>query len=99
MTFATCRGPLRTLIPIGLILLSATLATAQRRERTIDSWKPLHYGVSMSFNNQLTEISSARTEISLQVLGNNVTKIDLDFGDMPIDSVSVAGAPARFERT
>ncbi len=98
MISKTLRRPLRRLIPVAVILLAATLVTAQRRERTIDRWKPLHYDVNISFNDQLTEITTARTEISLQVLGNNVTKIDLDFGDMPIDSVSVAGAPARFER-
>jgi len=95
----TLRRPLPRLVPVALILLATTLVTAQRRERTIDVWKPLHYDVNISFNDQLTEITTARTDVSLQILGNNVTKIDLDFGDMPIDLVSVAGAPGRFERT
>ena len=50
------------------------------------------------FNDQLTEISAARTEITLEVLAANLTKIDLDFGEMPIDAVTVSGSPARFER-
>lgn len=80
------------------VVLSALPIFGQRRERTIESWKPLHYDVNLTFNEQLTEISSARTEISLEVLKPNVTKIDLDFGEMAIDSVVIAGAPAQFDR-
>ena len=80
------------------VVLSALSAIGQRRERTVESWKPLHYDVNLVFSEQLTEISSARTEISLEVLKQNVTKIDLDFGEMAIDSVLIAGAPAQFDR-
>jgi aminopeptidase N len=90
----------------GLTLLAAILflaclplsAAAQRRERVVDTWRPLHYDVAIAFNDQLNAISSARTEITLEVLSPGLAKIDLDFGDMPIDSVSVSGSPARFER-
>jgi aminopeptidase N len=81
------------------VVLSALPLFAQRRERTVESWKPLHYDVNLSFNEQLTEISSARTEISVEVLKPNVTKIDLDFGELAIDSIQIAGAPAQFDRT
>src|SRR5439155_24320805 len=74
------------------------VANAQRRQHTLDTWKPVHYDVSISFNDQLSETSSPKTEIGLQVLKPNVTKIDLDFGELPIDSVLVSGQPARFER-
>src|SRR5882724_9706751 len=84
---------------LSLVFLSATFAPAQRRERTIDTWKPLHYDVAIAFNEQLSEISSARTEIDLEVLAFHVTRIDLDFGEMPIDSVSTSNSPARFTRT
>jgi aminopeptidase N len=80
------------------IVLSATCAQAQRRERTISTWKPLHYDVSVTFDDRLSQISSAKTEITLQVLAR-VKKIDLDFGDMAVDSVSVSGKPARYEQT
>jgi aminopeptidase N len=83
---------------LALLVLCAAFVPAQRRERTVEAWKPLHYDVSLSFNQQLSEIVSARTEITLTVMKPGVTSIDLDFGDMPIDSVSVAGAPARFTR-
>lgn len=71
---------------------------AQRRERVVDSWKPIHYDVALTLNDQLTELSAARTEITLEVLAANLTKIDLDFGEMAIDAVTVSGSPARFER-
>ena len=92
--------------PNGLVLLAALFVVfcvpfnlvAQRRERVINSWRPTHYDVALSFNDQLTEISVARTEIALEVLADNLTTIDLDFGEMPIDAVRLDGAPARFER-
>jgi aminopeptidase N len=92
--------------PGGLFLLAAILfvfciplsIAAQRRERAANSWLPIHYDVALSFNDQLTEISSARTEITLEVLVTNLTMIDFDFGEMPIDAVTVEGSPARFER-
>src|SRR5205809_6843478 len=74
-------------------------ALGQRRERLIDTWKPLHYDVAITLNDQLTEIAKARTEISVEVLAPNLARIDLDFGEMTIDSVSVSGRPARFERS
>jgi len=82
----------------SLIFFSVAIAQAQRRERTVETWRPLHYDVSLSFNEQVNEISSARTDIALKVLAPSVAKIDLDFGEMPIDSVLVSGTPARFER-
>ena len=80
-------------------LVFITPALAQRRERLIDTWKPVHYDVAISLNDQLTEIDMARTEISVEVLAPNVSKIGLDFGEMTVDSVSVSGQPARFERS
>lgn len=73
-------------------------AWAQRRERMVGTWKPLHYDVAITLNDQLTEIAKARTEISVEVLTAGLNKIDLDFGEMAVDSVLVSGQPARFER-
>jgi len=81
------------------ILLFSLPAFGQRRERTVESWKPLHYDINLTFNEQLTEISAARTEISLEVIKQNVTEIDLDFGEMPVDSVLIAGVQAQYNRT
>jgi len=77
-------------LPLGL--------AAQRRERVVDSWRPIHYDVALTLNDQLNEISAARTEITLEVLAANLTKVDLDFGELPIDTVTVSGSPVRFER-
>lgn len=89
----------RLLFLLTVVFISATFVPAQRVERTITTWKPLHYDVAISFNEQLSEISSARTEIDLEVLSANLSRVDLDFGEMPVESVSVAGAPAQFTRT
>src|SRR6266581_2296831 len=96
----TCQVRRVGLLPLFLFLFFCLIpvADAQRRERTVDTWKPVHYDVSISLNDQLSEISSAKTEITLQVLKPNLSKIDLDFGELPIDSVLVSGQPARFER-
>jgi aminopeptidase N len=80
------------------IFLLATCAPAQaeRRERLIDNWRPTHYEISLSLNDNLTEISNARAEISVLVLKDSVATLDLDFGEMPVDSVQVEGSPVRF---
>ena len=88
-----------TICVAGLIALVAFSTFGQRRERTVDTWKPTHYDVDLSFDDQLTEFTSARTTISLEVLAPTLNKIDLDFADLPIDSVSVAGKPSRYEQT
>jgi len=91
----------RSLVLLAAILCLLSLPSglaAQRRERVVDSWRPIHYDVALTFNDQLNELSAARTEITLEFLAANVTKIDLDFGDLPIDAVTVSGAPVRFER-
>ena len=80
-------------------LVFITPALAQRRERLIETWKPLHYDVALTLNDQLTEIAKARTEISVEILAANLNKIDLDFGEMAVDSISVSGQPAQFERS
>lgn len=84
---------------IAFVLAAAGPALSQRRERAVEGWRPLHYDVSLSFNEQLTELATARTEISLEVLAQSLTAIDLDFGEMAVDSVTVAGVAAPFQRT
>src|SRR6266487_4989893 len=81
-----------------LLLLFPLTATAQRQERIVDTWKPLHYDVNITLNNELTEISNAKTEITAIVLKDGVKTIDLDFGAMPIDSVKLNGGPAHYDR-
>src|SRR5260370_40462177 len=92
------KAGLPPLFAIIVLALSACGAMAQRHERVVDGWKPMHYDVSISLDNQLTEISAARTQIEAVTLKDNVSVIDLDFGALTVDSVMVAGQPARFEQ-
>src|SRR6266849_3369323 len=81
-----------------ILLLSCFTSSAKRSERIVDTWKPLHYDVTIKFNDQLSEITSARTEISALVLKDNVKTIDLDFGAMLIDSVTLNDQAAHYEK-
>jgi aminopeptidase N len=89
----------RCVLVVAVIGLSAFSAISQRQERVVDYWKPLHYDVNLSFNEQLSELTAARTDIQVEVLAPNLATIDLDFGGMTIDSVLIAGSAAQFEHT
>jgi aminopeptidase N len=84
---------------LALLLVSVfTLALAERRERIVDSWRPMHYDVSLRLNDQLTEITYAKTDIHIEVLKAPLNTIDLDFGEMTIDSVLYMNKPVRYEQ-
>ncbi len=90
---------LRRSLVLALLLLSVfTLALAERRERLVDAWRPTHYDVSLKLNDQLSEITYAETDIRVEVLKAPLSMIDLDFGQMTIDSVKYMNAPVRFEQ-
>ena len=89
---------LRTSIFAIVILCATTIyALGARRERLIDGWRPLHYSVDITFDDQLTTITGARAEVTIQILKDRVAAIDLDFGEMTVKSVSVNGSAATFE--
>ena len=91
----------RATFPALLLLLLLALsfvARAERRERTIEGWRPVHYNVTLVFNDELSELTRAETRLDALVLSNNLAVVDLDFGALTIDSVSVGGRPARYER-
>jgi len=77
--------------------LSAPFALAARHERLIDSWKPINYNITLAFNDQLSEIASARVALTI-VAVKDVSVIDLDFGDLAVDAVSVDGTATSFSR-
>jgi aminopeptidase N len=81
-----------------LTLAIVSQSFAARAERLVDSWKPTNYNVSLSFNDKLTEITSARAEITILLLKDSLSQIDLDFGDLPVDALTVNNQPAPFER-
>src|SRR5262252_6269041 len=83
---------LKSLTGVGFILfLTAYGVSAQRRERLVDNWRPLHYDVNLTFDDQLSQLAAARVDIKLEVLAPSTQNVDLDFGDLAIDSVQVAG--------
>jgi aminopeptidase N len=88
----------RTLVLALLLLTTYTLALAERHERVVDSWRPTHYNITLTLNDTLTELSSAQAEISIYILKGTLDTLDLDFGEMPVDSVMVGNARARFEQ-
>ncbi len=89
----------RTLPIAALLLLFATPLFATRHERVVDSWRPLNYDVAITLNDELTAITNARTKITIQILKENLAVVDLDFGEMVVDAVSVDGGAAKFERS
>ena len=86
------------LLALGLLVLCSQLAGAARRERLITNWKPVNYDVTLTFNQSLTEITRARAEITVLLLEDKMSEIDFDFGELPIDSVTIAGRSAPYER-
>lgn len=71
---------------------------AARHERLIDSWRPLNYSVSLTLNERLTEIASAKVEITVLSLKDTLSQIDLDFGELTVDSVVVNNQAAHYEQ-
>jgi aminopeptidase N len=87
-----------TAVPFFVLSLVAfSEASAMRRERLIDSWKPVDYNITLAFNEELSEIASARVAVTIQAV-KDVSVIDLDFGDLPVDSVTIDGTATPFSR-
>jgi aminopeptidase N len=94
------RARTRILASISLLLLVfVPHSFAARTERLIDSWKPTNYNVSLTFNDNLTEITSAKAEITILSLKDSLSQIDFDFGELPVDSVSVNNQVAPYRRS
>ena len=88
--------PVLTLCLLALGFVTQSFAT--RAERLIDAWKPTNYNVSLTFNDSLTEITSAKAEITVVSLKDSLSQIDLDFGELPIDAVTVNNQAAPYAR-
>jgi aminopeptidase N len=85
----------RLLLIVCLLVCSPLTALALRQERLIDTWRPTHYEVAITLNSSLSEIISARTEIHIVAI-KNLSLIDLDFGNLTVDSVALDGATVPF---
>jgi aminopeptidase N len=85
----------RLLLTVLLLSFQLSTALAARVERLIDTWRPEHYQVSITLNDQLSEIISASTQINILVL-KPTRVIDLDFGDLTTDKVSLNSVAVQF---
>ncbi len=75
----------------------APCVLAARHERLINSWRPLNYNIALTFNDHLSEITSARVAITILAM-KDLSVIDLDFGDLAIESLTVDGTPTAYSR-
>jgi len=71
-------------------------AFAVRQERRIEAWQPLHFDIKLAFDDRLTQITSATADVTVLIRQSDVTKIDFDFGTMPVSAVRVNNVAARF---
>jgi aminopeptidase N len=86
---------LKLVLLFNLVLILLPVAYAARVERLIDAWAPKHYQVNITLDDQLSEIVSATTRIDVSIL-KPTTLIDLDFGDLTIDAVTLDSKPVSF---
>jgi aminopeptidase N len=96
---ATRRPVRRACFPALLLLCAlASFVHAERRERLIENWRPIHYDVTLAFDDKLSELTRAETRLEALVLRDRLNVIDLDFGALTIEAVNVNGLAARYER-
>lgn len=96
-----CLQTKRVRLPLAILVLAilASWTFAARRERLIESWRPINYNVTIVLDDQLTAITSGKAEITIQSLKDNLSLIDFDFGVLSVDSVTVDSQQARFEHS
>jgi aminopeptidase N len=80
------------------VALCSASVNAERRERLVENWRPLHYDVTLAFDNDLGSLTRAETQLDVLALRDDLAVIDLDFGALTIDALSVGDRPARYER-
>lgn len=82
-------------LSLFLVFLFTSFAYAARVERLIDAWQPKHYVVNITLNDRLSEIASATARIDVLIL-KPTSLIDLDFGELAIDAVTVDSKTAAY---
>src|SRR5437867_1731731 len=88
----------RALLPLFVAALFIQVTHADRHERLIDTWQPTHFDIALTLNDQLSQISTARADVSVLIRKKNLAVIDFDFGTMRVSSVKVDGETARFSQ-
>ena len=82
---------------VFLLVVSLTAsAFALRQERKIEAWQPLHFDIKLAFDHSLSKIDSATADVTILIRQTDVTKIDFDFGRLPVSAVKVDNIAARF---
>jgi aminopeptidase N len=82
---------------LSVVLLLCSTAVAARVERVIDTWRPTHYLVNITLNDQLSEITSASARIYLTIL-KPTRELDIDFGELTVDRVTLNGGEYTYLR-
>jgi aminopeptidase N len=85
----------RFFLLVAVVVFTSPVVFAARVERLIDTWQPKNYVVSLTLNDQLSEIVTGRARIDVLVL-KKTALIDLDFGELKTTSVTVDSKPAPF---
>jgi aminopeptidase N len=83
---------------LAVALLAPVVALAERRERLVEGWRPVHYDVTLVFAPDLSELARAETKVTVEVLRDGLSTVDLDFGELAVEAVTVGGVAARFGR-
>ncbi len=81
-----------------LLMIVIGSAQATRVEHVVSTWQPINYDVSITLDDQLSEITRAKAVISVQILKDDLSVIDLDFGELTIDSVKLGDRDAVVDR-
>jgi aminopeptidase N len=89
---------LKSIFVIVVFCSTTIWAFGARQERLVNGWRPLHYSVDITLDDQLTSITRARAEITILILKERLAAIDLDFGEMTVKSVSVNSNATTFDR-
>jgi aminopeptidase N len=95
MTHLPSRYFIHLLFLSFIVLNPFSLSHAVRVERVVDAWQPKHYAVNITLDDQLSEIVSANARIDVAIL-KSTALIDLDFGEMSVDAVTLDSKPASF---
>lgn len=90
------RGLRRFLLALIFAAVLIQSAYAERQERLIDAWQPVHFDIALAFNDALSGLSSAKADVTVLVRKKDVSMIDFDFGAMPVSAVTVDGETASF---
>ncbi len=88
----------RCILSVSIVVAFFSMpALSQRQERLVDTWKPTHFEVDLTFDKDLTSLQ-ARTTVDISVLKDGTSLIDLDFGTMPVSAVTIGNTPAQFRQ-